>query len=154
MSAGAMHDIITDWLTEFAAQKERLRDDVHVDQISAEFKDRHTWADAAVQCFSVASRAARAGRLPVTVAMELFLESTQTAESFAGGPIQNLALSWTPPALTVYQRGVEPWNGVDAFQRVSVDTGVVAEGEVMVLFQEWFDEVEADYDRRLWLVAR
>lgn len=148
-----MHDKVYGWLAAFAAQSERSRDDLHVDQINAAFKDRQTWADAGMQCFTSAVRVARAEKMPITVAMEFFLESTEAPEGFAGGRLQDMAFSWTPPALTVYHKGTEPWIGGTGFEPVATLAGLPYKDGVTALFQEWFDESEGDYDRRLWLIA-
>ena len=153
MTSTSTQFVIRNWLRAFATSTERNRDDLHVDQINSEFKNPRRWSEAGVQCLHLAFDAVQSENLPVTVAMEFFLAASQEPTGYSGGRVQDLRFSWTPPALTVFRPDAVPWRQSDAFTPVEADTGL-PEGVVgRVLYQEWFDESEGDYDRRLWLVG-
>ncbi|MGH3631572.1 MAG: hypothetical protein ACRDRL_29560, partial [Sciscionella sp.] len=114
---------------------ERLpRDDVHFDQLDPAFKDRAAWATAAVECLVVAARAVEERAWPVTVAVEFFLQSGSAYQPLDAVQISDLSNRWshTPPALTVYRKGEEPWTKSEAFEPAGIATGMSREEDDMV----------------------
>jgi hypothetical protein len=144
---------IAPWLREFASKQELRRDDRHIDEIDASYTDRRRWIGAALLCYSVALESVRSDRLPVIVAMQFFLKPSSAPKGLDATSAQRLQLSWTPPALTLFRRGFEPWTGNDAFVAVELETGLPEGALDAVYYQEWFDESDADFDRRLWIVG-
>lgn len=153
MTSMSLQARIRDWLQRFTATPERIRDDLHVDQIDTRFKNRDMWADAAVTCLQLGVDTARAERLRVIVAVEFFLETSPEPVGYQGGRVHDLRFSWTPPALTVFRADAAPWTKSDAFAHVEAETGLPRDVANQVFYQEWFDESDGDYDRRLWIVG-
>lgn len=90
----------------------------------------------------------------MVAAMEFFLVASSEATGFRGERrLQEVELSRTPPALTVFQAGAVPWKENPAFIVVEAVVGLPEDFRGRVLYQEWFDESEGDCDRRLWLVG-
>lgn len=146
------------WLRKFMDDSEhRRRDDLHVDQIDAVFRDPSAWATAAVQCLRVAARVAEEQSWPITVAVELFLRPGSSHESLDVVDLDQLSDRWshTPPALVVYRNGAEPWTKSESFERVGLTIDISVSDKLMIqsYFQQWYDESEGNYDRRLWLVG-
>lgn len=149
---------IAGWLREFVDNSEhRQRDDLHVDQIDAAFRDPSTWATAAVDCLLAAAQVVAERSWPITVAIELFLQPGNSYEVLDVVGLDQLSNRWshTPPALTVYRNGAEPWTKSKAFEPVglTIDKSSGNKTTIQSYFQQWYDEAEGDYDRRLWLVA-
>lgn len=147
---------IEQWLAGFAQSDDSLlRDDVHVERIDEMLRDREHWVGGALAILREARqiRAARSWRF--TVAIEFFLTAHIPAAGMSIMTADDLGrqLSWTPPALTVYKKGHEPWRESSHFRDVTPQIDATVSSEGRVLFQEWFDEGEGNFDRRLWVVS-
>ena len=129
------------------------RDDVHIDELSDAYRDRREWFRGALVCFDEAVEARNRCRWPITIAVEFFLKP----EMQRGGPPEvldasKLQFSQTPPAVTFYRSGTEPWRTNPGFTELP-RTLAPTDSCKLLLFQEWYDEEECDYDRRLWIVS-
>lgn len=135
----------------------RNRDDLHIDDIDPEFTDQVVWLGAAVDCLVAAASSVVVHDWPITVAMEFFIEPSGSPEDIGALGLDELSTRWspTPPALTVYRRGVEPWTAKSSFTRVQLEINDhrLHELQVDAYFQEWFDDADRIYDKRLWLVV-
>lgn len=147
------------WLRAFMDNPERpRRDDVHLDQLDPAFRDPSVWATAAVECLVIAAQVVGDRSWPITVAVEFFLQPGRAYEPLDAVELSELSNRWshTPPALTVYRDGAEPWAKSESFKPAGIATGKSGGDKLMFqsFFQQWYDEAEGDYDRRLWLVAK
>ena len=150
---------IETWLRTFMNNPEHPpRDDVHIDQLDAALGDRATWETARVKCLVTAARLVKEQAWPVTVAMEFFLEPGRSYEPLDAVELSHLSTAWshTPPALTAYRHGTEPWTRSESFEPAHIVSRTSRSEDQIKLasfFQQWYDDVEDAYDRRLWLVA-
>jgi len=146
------------WLNEFAARtRDTIREDVHIDELDARYRDRHTWLRGGVECLSSAASRISAHRWRITPAMEFFIEPSGLTDEVSAVNLAELSSRWshTPPALTVYRCGNEPWKADTAFKPIQVELNddSVSGLRIRAYFQEWFDDADQVYDKRLWLVV-
>jgi hypothetical protein len=142
------------WLSHFCAERDRERDDRHIDTFDARYRSASRWVAGASAVLSAARAIVTARQLRVSVAVEFFL--TAGREPLATRPrsaasLLAFGLSWTPPALTAYVPGREPWRDASSFEPIP-DLGREWGPDSRAFFQEWYDAAERNYDRRLWVV--
>jgi len=151
-----MHQRIEKWIDTFMANRASERDDVHIDQLDDKYHSAETWLDGALAALASAAAIVNERELSVTVAVELFMregDKPGTLQLHSLEDLSSSSFSWTPPSLTIYRRGSEPWRHENRYVPIQLSRGSQAPPWKRALFQEWFDEAEGNYDRRLWLVA-
>ncbi|MEJ2679797.1 MAG: hypothetical protein P8174_12110 [Gemmatimonadota bacterium] len=153
-----MESVIEAWLRGFVMNAGRpVRDDLHIDEIDQRFADPAVWSTAAVDCLVAAAKMSAANNWPITVAVEIFLRPSQSRDDPDRLRFRDIRreLGYTPPALTVYRHGNEPWTSAHAFKSVdmALENAAWATLAGRIYYQQWHDRQEGDYDRRLWLVA-
>ena len=145
---------IAEFVEKFCADLPTIsRDDVHIDELGATYRDREEWFRGGLICFEEAVEAQRECRWPITIAVEFFLkpEMQRRGPPEVLDPIQ-LQFSHTPPAVTFFLSGTEPWRVGSGFTELPRRLAPTVQCK-LILFQEWFDEEDGWYDRRLWVVA-
>jgi hypothetical protein len=151
-----MKERIREWIDSFVADSTRERDDIHLDRLDDDYRPAPMWLNGALAVLSTAERHVRERSLPVTVAVEMFLREQAEPVGLRLSSLADLApgdYSWTPPALTIYRHGTEPWNTTTGYTPVELSTRGLSAPSMRILFQEWYDGAEGNYDQRLWLVA-
>lgn len=154
--SSTMYDRIEKWIDGFIANRAFERDDVHVDQLDERYRSRDAWLRGALLALTSAAAITARKNLPITVAVEFFLREGDVPGTLHLRSLDDLSsenFSWTPPALTIYRRGDEPWRTQSLFAPIELSCGRQAASWSKALLQEWYDEAEGNYDRRLWLVV-
>ena len=146
-----MHnETVSHWLESFAASR-LIRDDIHVDMLS--FKEKGKWIRGAAKVLEEAREARSSQRLDVSLAIQFYLVSSEQPLLRTPSTLEELThhLSRTPPALCVYAPSHEPWKLYpEAFKALDQALRPTSPSPIRVLFQEWFDAEEQDFDRRIW----
>ncbi len=140
------------WLASFATSHQN-RDDIHIDEIDKAFKQKSEWLRGASDTLARARALRVAHGWDMSLAMELFLSAVRkrTVPKLATDKDITQQWSWTPPQLVAYARGHEPWShSPEAFVPLEPAYRPSVLSTIRVLYQEWFDEEEQAYDRRLW----
>jgi hypothetical protein len=140
------------WLASFATSNEN-RDDIHIDEIDKAFEQKSEWLRGASDTLATALALRVAHSWDMSLAMELYLSAVlkRTVPELTTDKEITQQLSHTPPQLAAYARGHEPWtHSPEAFVPLEPAYRPSVLPTVRILYQEWFDQEEQDYDRRLW----
>lgn len=86
-------------------------DDLHIDRIDEEWKDREHWLQGGLESFRLAETLRDRHEFRFTVGLGFSLKS---AERFTGVDFQQFKellakLDWTSPSLCLFEPGNEPW---------------------------------------------
>ena len=149
----SMTTLIEDWLIRFAGDGALRRDDIHIDRIDTKYQRRTSWIDGGLACLEAAASATRDTSPPITVAIELFLKNAQQKNAPLEASLRELRMSATPPALVAYHAGAAPWSSDSSFARLVDSFALPNSFQAEFYIQEWFDEEDQEFDRRLWIVA-
>ena len=132
----------------------RERAELHVDVLDAGARDRSRWLSSACDHFKALCRHCEQRGHPCTAALQLYLTSgnPRLGGAFTSWSELSDQLSWTPPSIIVYRSGQEPWVENSSFVQLTPERFPDRPADSRVLFQEWFDDAEQDFDRRVWVV--
>ena len=143
------------FVREFSTDDSSLnRRDVHVDQLSASALDRNQWLRAAFDSFSASVAVRDENGWPTVIAIEFFLQRAGERRGTPNELYETVGneLGFVPPSLTLFRPGGEPWRIGSGFVELSRTLALDARYD-HIYFQEWYDEEDAEYDRRLWVVS-
>jgi hypothetical protein len=145
-------ETVRHWLESFA-RRGQTRDDIHLDHVDRSLKDKSEWLRGAAECFGAARELRSASKWDVSLAIQFYLTSSADRLLVRPTTAKDLSaqLSHTPPALVAYKPSHEPWKlHPDAFVAIDDAFRPPELSSTRVLFQEWFDDEEQDFDHRLW----
>ena len=125
-------EVVERWmLTAFTDGGVERFDDLHVDRIDEQWRDRKAWVSAGLEAYRVAVALRTRHQLPFVVALGFSLESgerlnimgAETMEEFAG------RLNWLPPSLYLFHPGRTPCTEATraAVEKVVEDNVVIQE---------------------------
>jgi hypothetical protein len=108
-SASERRQVINRWMLEVLVDggRERL-DDLHVDQIDAEWGSRDRWVDAGLEALRMAVELRDAYHLDVAVVLAFSINLSATYP-FKERRDFEAAVDWSPPSLYLFGPGDEPW---------------------------------------------
>lgn len=108
-SASERRPVINRWMLEVLVDggRERL-DDLHVDQIDAEWGPRDRWVDAGLEARQIAVELRDEHHLDVAVVLAFSLNLPATYP-FKERRDFEAAVDWSPPSLYLFGPGDEPW---------------------------------------------
>jgi len=101
---------IRNWMLEAISKGGIERyDDLHIDQIDSQWKQRSTWVTAALTAYKVAVSVRETLRLSVSVALAFSLTDAEedSAEAFQTVQEFERQLDWSPPSLYLFDAGDE-----------------------------------------------
>jgi hypothetical protein len=86
-------------------------DDLHVDTIDAQWRDRTTWLDAGLEAYMLARGIRDRQSLPyvVSLAFSLGTSATRLGVNFSDSAGFANELDWSPPSLYLFRPSEEPW---------------------------------------------
>ena len=107
--ASERRSVIDRWMLEVAVDGDLERlDDLHLDQIDAEWGSRDRWVDAGLEALRTAIALRDAHHLDVAVVLAFSLNLPATYP-FKERRDFEAALDWSPPSLYLFRPGDEPW---------------------------------------------
>jgi hypothetical protein len=85
-------------------------DDLHVDRIDEQWKDRRTWLSAGLEAYRIAVALRTRHQLPFVVALGFSLESGEKVSGKSLETIEEFAsrFDWSPPSLYLFHPGKTP----------------------------------------------
>jgi len=88
----------------------RRLDDLHIDQINPEWRDRNQWIQGGLKAFRIGVDIRNRNHLPFSVALGFSLESgvQPRGVDFRTNEELSARLDWSPPSLYLFPRGEEP----------------------------------------------
>jgi hypothetical protein len=139
------------------------RDDLHIDQIDARFRDRRTWLSGALLAFDLAIRLRdeHAPAYTIVLALSLSSEAWPIGINFRTTEELEREFNWSPPSLYLFHEWEEPWNDPET---IALPDQVLKELDFRSLFGDhvnadvcYFSEFRhpdiAEYSRSVFLVA-
>jgi hypothetical protein len=86
-------------------------DDLHIDQIDKNWKDRSEWLNAGLAAYRLAIDLRDQHQLDFTVSLAFSLQSGDKPRGLDFTSSQELGdvLDWSPPSLYLFRMGEEPW---------------------------------------------
>jgi hypothetical protein len=86
-------------------------EDLHIDQISSDWKYRDSWIDGGLSAFELALDARSRHALDLVVVVAFSLKAAKERRCFSPQTTKELKteLGFSPPSLYLFERGQEPW---------------------------------------------
>lgn len=89
-------------------------DDLHVDQIDPQWKKKETWVSAAKEVFCISTherdQVESESNIRIVLCVPLVSDEAPMGVTFKNGEDLERELSYTPPSLYMFRRGMEFWN--------------------------------------------
>jgi hypothetical protein len=125
--------VIESWMMQVSEDGGIERyDDLHVDDIDPDWKNRNLWAEASYWTFQSAVEVRDKLKLPFTLGLGMSLRSDELEEGHGIHLTQLISqVDWTPPSLYLFKRGQEPGNDLDA----AIHSGSIAADAASVEFR-------------------
>jgi hypothetical protein len=104
-------EVVESWMLTVVADGGVDRfDDLHVDDIDEQWKDRKVWVSAGLEAYRIAVALRSRHRLPFVVALGFSLESAEGSNPMGFKTIEDFAtrLDWSPPSLYLFHPGRTP----------------------------------------------
>jgi hypothetical protein len=115
-------EVVERWMLTIVADggKDRF-DDLHIDQIDNQWKDRKTWVSAGLEAYQIAMALRSRHCLPLVVALGFSLKPGGTSNEVSLETLQDFEcrLNWSPPSLYLFPHGKTPY---DQTQRVAFES--------------------------------
>lgn len=129
-------------------------DDLHVDEISEEFRARDTWIAASEQCLELGARLMEqySGEYAIVVGMSLTANDRPVGIRVDELDALGAELDGSPPSLYVVRRVAPPW--ADAGQEGCIELTEPFRPRVKggrAFFCEWWHAADREYRRSVWL---
>ena len=88
-------------------------DDLHIDQINEQWKDRRVWISAGLEAYRIAVALRNQHQLPFVVALGFSLQASTEAQGSEFHTAAEFAerLDWSPPSLYLFQPDTTPSQG-------------------------------------------
>jgi len=105
---------IKNWMHEITRDGGVTRyDDLHVDRINPEWKERRLWFDAALDALQIAMKIRRELTIDLSLAVAFSLDASDT--ELCSREELEAHIDWTPPSLYLFEKGSGFWsNGASA----------------------------------------
>lgn len=131
-------------------------DDLHLDEISEEFRARDTWIAASEQCLELGARVMTQfpGEYAIVVGISLTSNDGPVGIRVDGLDALGTELDWSPPSLYVVKRAAPPW--VDSGQEGCIELTEPFRPRMKggrAFFCEWWHAADHEYRRSVWLTT-
>jgi len=149
-----IHEVITKWLEESHRRKAYLRfDDLHIDEISSNFKTKSKWLSGGRDCLTEATNIRDRLKIPLCVALAYPLQSGKNPRGMNFDSSEKLMteFSHTSPSLYLVEDTSRNWLETPK-KKVLLPWLNNADLEADYYYIEYLEAPDSDYRRSLWVV--
>lgn len=128
--------------------------DLHVDQISSQFRPKELWITASEHALDAARKLLGASGETLTLAIGISLTAFAAPVGLRATSSLDLVaeLDWTPPSLYLFRHGAEPWLAVEGEECTELPRAFRTDApEGKAFFCEWYHELDREFRRTVWL---
>lgn len=145
--------IIKTWLSKTYSEGRYLQfDDLHIDQISPNYKKKDSWLQGGVTCLKAATDLCKDLKLPCIIVLIISLRSNKKSYGVNFSNLSELEKEFcqTPPSLYMFDKTNHSWYGEDN-RPIEIEFLNSNLGNSKCFYLEYKLASEEEYRRFLWL---